>query len=285
MMIDLLQLLVYGVVLGCIVTLGAIGVSLVFGILGFANFAHGDLMTVGAYLALVFVGLGWPMHAAFLAALAGTAIAAVLIDQTLYRHLRRRSSVVLVISSLGVSLMLRSLIQLVWGPDNQVYQAGIQLPIDIAGLRIKPNQIVIVVGAVVLVTALHVFLSRTKMGKAMRATADNRDLAQTAGIDIGRVILWTWIIGALLAAAAGIFLAIDTRLHPFMGRNILLAIFAAAILGGIGKPYGAIAGGLTIGIAEEMSTLVLSPAYKSAVAFAIMVAMLIFRPTGLFGGR
>ncbi|MBZ0325042.1 MAG: branched-chain amino acid ABC transporter permease, partial [Alphaproteobacteria bacterium] len=198
---------------------------------------------------------------------------------------RRRSSVVLVISSLGVSLMLRSLIQLVWGPDNQVYQAGIQLPIDIAGLRIKPNQIVIVVGAVVLVTALHVFLSRTKMGKAMRATADNRDLAQTAGIDIGRVILWTWIIGALLAAAAGIFLAIDTRLHPFMGRNILLAIFAAAILGGIGKPYGAIAGGLTIGIAEEMSTLVLSPAYKSAVAFAIMVAMLIFRPTGLFGGR
>ena len=192
---------------------------------------------------------------------------------------------VLVISSLGVALMLRSLIQLVWGPDNQVYQPGIQLPIEFLGLRIKPNQIVIVGGAVVLVGALHVFLSRTKMGKAMRATADNRDLAQTAGIDIGRVILWTWIIGALLAAAAGIFLAIDTRLHPFMGRNILLAIFAAAILGGIGKPYGAIAGGLTIGIAEEMSTLVLSPAYKSAVAFAIMVAMLIVRPTGLFGGR
>ncbi len=285
-MIEILQVLVYGVVLGSIFALGAIGVSLTFGILRFANFAHGDLMTLGAYFALLPVaGLGLPVPLGFLFAAVATAAAAILIDRLVYRRLRRTAPVILVISSFGIALVLRSLVQLFWGPHNQVYEAGIRLPIVIAGLRIKPDQITILAGTMILVIALHLFLQRSKMGKAMRAMADNVDLARITGIDTERVILWTWVIGAVLAAAAGVFLGLDTRLHPLMGWRLLLDVFAAAILGGIGRPYGAIVGGLVIGIAEEMSTLVFSPAYKPAVAFAILVVLLIVRPTGLFGGR
>jgi len=283
---EFLQLVVYGIVLGSIITLGAIGVSMVFGILRFAHFAHGDLMTLGAYFGLVcVVTFGLPMIVAFVVAIAGGAAAAVLLDQTLYRRLRRSPPVILLISSFGVALILRSLVQLIWGPSTQVYEPGIQLPVVIAGLRLKPDHFWIVGGAVVLVVALHLFLQRTTMGKAMRAMADNVDLARITGIDTERVVIWTWIVAGLMAAAAGVFLAMDTRLHPTMGWRFLLSVFAAAILGGIGKPYGAIAGGMVIGVSEEVSTLFLNPSYKAAVSFAILVVMLIVRPTGLFGGR
>lgn len=284
-MIEFAQLLIYGVVIGSIIALGAIGVSLTFGILRFANFSHGDLMTLGAYLALTLVWLRLPIFVAMILAAAATALSAIAIDRTLYRRLRRTAPVILLISSFGVALILRSLVQLVWGPDNHVYKAGIQMPFVIGGLRIKPDQLTIVIGAVVLMVALHLFLRRTKTGKAMRAMADNVDLARITGIDTERVVLWTWVIGAALAAAAGTFLAMDTRLNPLMGWRILLDIFAAAILGGIGSVYGAIVGGLVIGIAEEMSTLFIAPPYKAAVAFAILVVMLIVRPSGLFAGR
>ena len=285
-MIEILQVLIFGIVLGSIITLGAVGLSLLFGILRFANFAHGDMMTVGAYLALVFVaGLGWPIYAAFPMALAGGAVVAIAIDRVLYKRLRRTAPVILLISSFGVGLMLRSLVQFIWGPQSLVYEPGIQFPLDILGLRIKPDHLVILAGAIILVILLHLFLQYTKMGKAMRAMSDNMDLAEITGIETERVIMWTWALGGALAAGAGVFLAMDTRLQPFMGWNMLLPVFAAAIMGGIGKPYGAIAGGMTVGIAEEMSTLFFSPAYKSAVAFALMVIILIVRPTGLFGGR
>lgn len=284
-MIEILQLLIYGIVLGSIIALGAIGVSLTFGILRFANFSHGDLMTLGAYFALMFVWLQLPIAVAFILAGVATALSAVAIDRVLYRRLRRTAPVILLISSFGVALILRSLIQLLWGPDNHVYKSGIQMPFVIAGLRIKPDQLAILIGAVLLVVALHLFLRRTKTGKAMRAMADNVDLARITGIDTERVVLWTWVLGAALAAAAGTFLGMDTRLNPVMGWRLLLDIFAAAVLGGIGSVYGAIVGGMVIGIAEEMSTLFISPPYKAAVAFAILVLMLIVRPTGLFAGR
>ena len=285
-MAELPQLLVYGVVLGGIISLGAVGVSLIFGILRFAHFAHGDMMTLGAYFALMFYGaLSLPMPLAFVLAMVLTALLAVILDRLIYKRLRRGQPVVLLIASVGVALMVRSAIQVFWGPDVQNYGSGIQMPWVVAGLRIKPDQVQILVGVALLVTALHLYLQKTRMGKAMRATADNMDLARLSGIDTERVVLWTWVLGAGLAAAAGIFLAMDTRLHPVMGWRLLLPVFAAAILGGIGRPYGAIAGGMVIGIAQELSTLVVSPAYKPAVAFAIMVVMLIVRPTGLFGGR
>ncbi len=284
-MTNVLQLGLYGIVLGSIYALGAIGVSLTFGILRFANFAHGDLMTLGAYIALVFVAMGWPLPLALVMAIGGTIGVALLLDQVIYRRLRRQASVILLISSFGTALILRSLVQLIWGSRNQVYRAGIQLPMRFWGLRLRQDQIVIMAGAVVLVLALHFFLQNTRIGKAMRAMADNFDLAMVTGIDTERIVMWTWGIGALMAAAAGVFLGMDTRLHPTMGWTLLLPIFAAAIVGGIGRPYGAIVGGLVIGLAEEFSTVFISPAYKAAVAFAILVVMLIVKPTGLFGGR
>ncbi len=285
-MTEVLQLLIYGIVLGSIITLGAVGLSLIYGIVRFANFAHGDMMTAGAYFAFFFVvTLELPMFVGFPLAMAGGALLAVALDRVLFRRLRRTSPVVLLISSFGVALMLRAAIQLVWGPSVQVYEAGIEFPIRFLGLGIKPDQLHILGGSVVIVVALHLFLQRSRTGKAMRAMSDNAALARVSGINTERVILWTWVIGAALTAAAGVFLAIDTQLHPVMGWRLLLPVFAAAILGGIGKPYGALAGGMVIGIAQEMSTLVITPDYKPAIAFAIMVVMLILRPAGLLGAR
>jgi len=285
-MTEFLQLTVYGLVLGSIVSLGAIGLSLVYGILRFPHFAHGDYATLGAYLTLAVVqGVSVSTLVALPVGLVGTAAVAIAIDQVLYRRLRRVAPVILLIASVGVALILRSLIQIIWGPSNQVYETGITMPYRVGGVNVSPDHIVIFLGAIALMLALHLFLQKTKMGKAMRAMSDNADLAQVTGIRVNTVIIWTWIIGGGLAAAAGIFLGMDTRLHPVMGWRVLLPVFAAAILGGIGRPYGAVAGGLIIGLAQEYSTVAIPPSYKPAVAFAIMVVMLIVRPTGLFAGR
>lgn len=285
-MTDFLQLILYGIVSGCILALGAVGVSLTFGILRFANFAHGDLMTIGAYSAFTLaITLGLPFWLGFIVACVATALVAVITDKLVFRKLRRRPPVILLISSFGIALIYRSLIQLVWGSDQLVYRRGIQRPLELGGLNLKPDQITIIGGAVVLVLGLHLFLQYTKTGKAMRAMADNVDLAKVTGIDTERIVTWTWILGAIMACAAGIFLGLDTQINPVMGWRVLLPIFSATILGGIGSPYGAISGGLVIGLASEISTLFVSPEYKAAVAFAILVGMLIVRPTGLFGGR
>ena len=283
-----------GLVLGCIYTLGAIGVSLLFGILRFAHFAHGDLMTLGAYLALLVVGLvGWPAITAIPLAMLGTAGAAVFIDRFAYRPFRTSPTIIIVIASFGIALMVRSAIQIGWGLEIESYARGIQHPmIFFDSLRISKNHIQIILSTLALVGAMHYFLSHTRTGKAMRAMSDDPDLARITGIATERVITWTWIIGAGLAAAAGVFVGMDTQLNTFMGWNLLLPVFAAAILGGIGRPYGAIAGGMVIGLAEELSTYpwitdapLLSPGYKTGVAFGLMVILLIWRPNGLFRGR
>lgn len=285
-MADFLQLIVYGVVLGSVLSLGAIGVNLIFGILRFAHFAHGDMMTWGAYCAFVAVSAwGWPVWAALPVAIAGAVVMAVVIDQTIYRRLRRTAPVILLISSFGIGLVLRSLVQLIWGPQDRVYQSGIQMPMRIGEVMIRPDHILILGGTVALVVLLHLFLRHTRMGKAMRAMSDNMDLARITGVDAERVIIWTWVLGAAMAAVAGVFLALDSRLSPYFGWHMLLPVFAAAILGGFGKPYGAIVGGMVIGIVQELSTAFFDPAYMPAVAFAIMVVMLILRPQGLVGGR
>lgn len=285
LLIDLIQLTVYGVVLGSILALGAIGVSMIFGILRFAHFAHGDLMTIGAYVGLSFIAVtDAPIWWALPAGMLGAAVTALVVDQAVYKHIRRTQPVILLISSFGMALVLRSIVQIVWGPSVQSYPTGIQRPWWVWELTIVPNHVWIVLVAVIIVTALHLFLTRTRIGKAMRAMSDNMDLALVTGIPAERVIMITWLIGGALAAGAGVLLGMDSRLTPTMGWNILLPVFAAAILGGIGRPYGAIAGGLVIGLAMEISTLFLEPSYKPAVAFVIMVAVLIVRPQGIFKG-
>ncbi len=268
------------------ISLGAIGVSLTFGILGFANFAHGDLMTFGAYCAFLFYSqLALPFWLAFPLALLATAALAITFDQLIFKRLRSQENVILLISSFGIALIIRACIQLIWGPDNQVYNNGIQMPYRFydGSLRLKPDQMIILLITLGLMLALHLFLQKSKTGKAMRATADNPELARLTGINTERVIIWTWLLGGSLAAAAGIFLGMDTRLHSGMGWFLLLPIFAAAILGGIGHPYGAMVGGLIIGVVQELSTLIIAPNYKPAIAFSVMILMLIYKPTGLFG--
>ncbi|HEY8014584.1 MAG TPA: branched-chain amino acid ABC transporter permease, partial [Dongiaceae bacterium] len=286
--------LIPGLITGCIYALGAIGVSLLFGILRFAHFAHGDVMTLGGYLALTFVWwLGWPVLAAIPLAMIGTALVAVGLDRAFYRPFRRRPTIISVIASFGVMLMIRSAIQLIWGVEPMQYKAGIERPIILFGqLRLQERHIWMIAITAVLVLALHLMLSRSRIGRAMRAVSDEPDLARVTGISTERVILVTWLVGGALAAVAGVFLGMDSKIDSYMGWDMLLPIFAAAILGGIGSPMGAAAGGLVLGLIEELSTYnwigenpLVPPDYKLGLAFAIMVILLIWRPTGLLRGR
>jgi branched-chain amino acid transport system permease protein/neutral amino acid transport system permease protein len=280
----MLQLVLNGIVTGSILVLGAIGLTLTYGILRFANFAHGDIMTLGAYTALILVMMNVPIIIAFPVAMAFTALVGILIDTILYRPLRKKGSIVLLISSVGVALLLRNIVQIIWGPQMRYYSTEIQIAYILPlGLRIKPDQVMIILTASAFIVLLHLFLKKTRTGKAMRAMADNSDLAQITGIDTDRIIMWTWGIGCALAAAAGILLGMEVQLRPFMGWDLLLPIFAAAILGGIGKPYGAMAGGIIIGLSQEISTAFISTAYKPAVSFVILILVLLVRPSGIFG--
>ncbi len=301
----MIELIVYGIVLGSIISLGAIGLTLVYGILRFANFAHGDLLSAGAYIALFIVtwvcswlgipdntfsplSFGWRMVIAFPLSMAAVGGIAILVDKIIYKKLRQKNSgpVILAMSALGASFIIRMIILILWGADFRFYKPGVlrpalQLPL---GIRIRPDQILILIVVTLLVIILHLFLHRTKMGKAMRATADNMELARISGINTEAIVTWTWAIGGALAAAGGILYGIDVQLHPGMGWNFLLPLFAAAILGGIGNMYGALVGGLVIGIAQQVSTAFLLPTYKPAVAFMIMIIILLVRPQGIFGG-
>jgi len=185
-----------------------------------------------------------------------------------------------------VAFGLRFLIQFIWSPKPNYYIRQIQIAHDYWGIRIKADQIFIVVLSALLVLALHLFLTRTRMGKAMRASADNMELARVAGIDTNKVILWTWIIGGALAGAGGVLWGIENKfITPDSGWVILIYVFAAVILGGIGSPYGAMVGGLIIGISGELSTYWVGTEYKPVVAFVIMIIALLVKPSGLFGSR
>jgi branched-chain amino acid transport system permease protein len=298
------ELIIYGIVLGSIISLGAIGLSLIYGIVRFANFAHGDLMTGGAYVALFIttvvlpwigipdnsfgpISFGWRMVIALPISMVTIGFLAIALDRMLYRKLRFKKSgaVMLAMSSLGASFIVRMLVLIIWGSDFLFYRPGVMRPaLELPlGAKIRPDQILILIVVSLLVWFLHLFLKKTKMGKAMRATADNMELALISGINTERIIAWTWGIGGALAAAGGILYGIDVQLHPGMGWNFLIPLFAATILGSIGNIYGALIGGLTIGITQQVSTAFLLPTYKPAIAFMIMIIILLIRPQGIFG--
>ena len=294
-MIDFINLyLVPGLTIGSIYALGAVGISMIFGILRFAHFAHGDLMTIGGYGVLTAVWLV-PLHPLLLlpVGMALAIAAALAVDRFFYKPLRALPTIYTVIASFGVALIFRSIAQLIWSSSNQVFIPGVRRPLVLFDtFRISALHAQVIVLTVLITIALHLFLSRSRTGRAMRAVSDEPELAAVAGLDTEKVVRWTWVIGAALAATAGVFAGMDTSMHPNLGWNLLLPMFAAAILGGIGKPMGAIAGGLIIGVAEECVTYtwlgsepLISPSYKSAVAFTIMVGLLLFRPQGLFKGR
>lgn len=278
--------LIPGLVLGSIYALGAVGITLVFAILRYAHLAQGDLATLGAFIALAVVtGLGIPPLAALPVAMIFTAAVAVGIDKVFYEHLRERPKIVTVMASLGIALMVRSVVQVIWGVDAESYVRGIVRPQTYFGLRVKDREIYTVLFMLFLVGGLMLFLAKSKWGKAMRAMSDNPNLALLSGIDNRKVVMLTWIIAGGLCAASGVFLGINTEIKSMMGWNMLLPMFAAAILGGVGRVEGAVLGGLVVGIAEELSVLVLPSEYKAAMAFVILLFMLLVRPTGLLRGK
>lgn len=299
---SLIQYAANGLVYSSIIVLGSIGLSLIYSIAGFANFAHGDTMTVGAYGTLIAFGaiggigfsvLGIPMGF-FLALLIGLAIAAavaIATEKIVYDPLDI-GSIGMLITSIGVAFVYRAVIQLGFGADAAQYDIGTLRPIDWLvpyGIRITEHDIAIIISAAVLVAGLHVLLQHTDLGRKMRAMADNPDLARASGIRTDRIKRWSWIIGAGLAGAGGGFLGLFNQLEPRMGFNVLLIIFAAVILGGIGSVYGAMLGGFLIGMVVEMMPLLsdlgipIGIEYAEAVAFVIMVAVLLVRPTGIAG--
>ena len=298
-----------GLVLGCIYALGAIGITLTFGILRFANFAHGEIMMTGAFLTWTFLELsklafGFYFHP-LIACIPSIFIAIALalsVDRFFYRPFRDSPTIMIVMASFGMMLIIRSLVQVIWGPNQITFVKGIAKPNgilrDLSGsfdmmLLVPSKHIFIILGTIIIMVAFNYMLTKTRIGKAMRAVSDSPDLAKVTGIDVEQVIRATWYVGGFCAVMAGVFMAMDTQfIMSTMGFRMLLPMFAAAILGGIGRPFGAVLGGLVIGFAEELSAYpwfgdapLLSPGYKSGVAFSILVIMLIFRPSGILKGR
>lgn len=281
------QLIANGVVYGCIIALAAIGLSLSYRIMNFANFAHGDFLTLGAYLTLFFaatLNLGFPV--ACILAIPLTAAFAVALDLGVWRPMRSKgaSRTAIMILSIGVSIAIRNLVIIFFRPDASRFPLPVSQGLNLGGIILTPFQIGVVLIAFASMVVVHALISRTTLGKSMRALADNPDLARITGIKVDRVIRYTWIVSMSLAALAGIMFGSITHLNPNMGWSIILPMFAAAILGGIGNAYGAMAGGMIIGLAQEISTAFLPAEYKIAVSFAIMIAVLFFRPKGLLGG-
>ncbi|MDE0750598.1 MAG: branched-chain amino acid ABC transporter permease [Planktomarina sp.] len=313
---------------GSQLALGALGVTLIYGILRFSNFAHGDTMAFGAMVTILVTWLfqSWgislgPLPTALLAipfGIAATAILLLVTDRLVYRFYRQQKAapVILVIVSMGVMFVMNGLVRFIIGPNDQRFADGERFIISAKdfkimtglkeGLAFKTTQGITIVTAVIVVIVLFWFLNRTRTGKSMRAFSDNEDLALLSGINPDRVVMVTWIIVAALAATAGALYGLDKSFKPFIYLQLLLPIFAAAVVGGLGNPVGAIAGGFVIAFSEvlityplkkvlkyllpehlEPTTLVqlLSTDYKFAVSFSILIIVLLFRPTGLFKGK
>ena len=320
--------LVPAIAYGSQLALGALGVTMIYGILRFSNFAHGDTMAFGAMVTILVtwwmqsVGISFgPLPTALLAlpfGLLGCAALVLFTDRVVYRFFRVKKAkpVILVIVSMGVMFIMNGLVRFIIGPNDQRFADGERFIISVRefkqltglreGLAIKTTQGLTVVTAVIVVVVLFWFLNKTRTGKSMRAYSDNEDLALLSGINPERVVMVTWIIVAALATIAGVLYGLDKTFKPFTYFQLLLPIFASAIVGGLGNPLGAIAGGFVIAFSEvtityawkkvlkyalpenlEPSSLVqlLSTDYKFAVSFVILVIVLLFRPTGLFKGK
>ncbi len=320
--------LIPGIAYGSQLALGALGVTLIYGILRFSNFAHGDTMAFGAMVTILFtwwfqsmgISLG-PLPTALLAlpfGILGCMALLLATDRLVYRFYREQKAkpVILVIVSMGVMFIMNGLVRFIIGPNDQRFADGERFIISARdfkamtglkeGLAIKTTQGLTVITAVVVVIALFWFLNRTRTGKSMRAYSDNEDLALLSGINPERVVMITWLIVAALATIAGVLYGLDKSFKPFVYFQLLLPIFASAIVGGLGNPLGAIAGGFIIAFSEVTITYawkkvaryllpenlepdglvqLLSTDYKFAVSFVILLIVLLFRPTGIFKGK
>jgi neutral amino acid transport system permease protein len=283
---DVAQTGLNGLSLGSVYALGAVGLTLVYGILKLVNFAHGDFLTFGAFMAyLVNVTWGVPLVFAIFFAMVMTALLGVLFERIMWGPMRARKAglLQLLLMSIGLAFVIRYGLQYVWGTEIRKLDVNDIATAEFLGLRIgRTDLIVIVIGFVVLGT-VGLMLKYSLLGKQMRALSDNLDLAETSGIDTSRVILYTWLFAGALAGLAGVLAGAVTDVRPELGFGLLLPIFAAVVVGGIGDAFGALVGGILLGLVIEWSTLFIDFRWKTTVGFAVLIITLILRPQGIFG--
>ncbi|MEX2193666.1 MAG: branched-chain amino acid ABC transporter permease [Thermoleophilaceae bacterium] len=284
---DTAQRSVNGLISGSYYALGAVGLTLVYGTLKLVNFAHGDMLTFGAYVAFAFnVSIGMPLIAALLIAVALTALLGVAFERVMWRPMRAKGAglLQLLLMAIGLAFLIRNGIQLVAGTAGRSLDVNVTDSIEFLGLRIGRTELIVVVTGFTTLVLVALMLRVTSLGRQIRALADNFDLAEVTGIDTDRIVIATWIFAAGLAGLAGVlYTASIGVMTPNLGFFLLLGLFAAVILGGIGNAYGALAGGVVLGLVQEWSTLVFDARWKIAVGFAVLILVLIVRPQGIFG--
>ncbi|MEQ8482695.1 MAG: branched-chain amino acid ABC transporter permease [Hoeflea sp.] len=299
------QAFIDGLIAGSTIGLGAIGLTLAYSILRFANFTHGDFLAWGAYLTLTVSGLlgglaaglgapvhpfsfGWGLPLAILGGAALTVLLALGLDRILFGRLRARGAdvIIIVMASFGASMALRSLLEFIFTAKPVYFTNALQIakPLGL-GMRATPDQLLVIGMTAVLVVGLHLIVTQTATGRAMRAVSENPALAGVYGIDVAQIVRITWVIGAGLACIAGVMAGLLVQIRPYMGFDLLLPLFAAAILGGIGSIPGAMLGGLIIGLAEAFTVQIIGAEWRAAVSFIILVLVLMLRPQGLFGRK
>ncbi|HZA86347.1 MAG TPA: branched-chain amino acid ABC transporter permease [Acidimicrobiales bacterium] len=281
------RLAVQGIRFGLVLGMAAVGLSLIFGTTGLVNFAHGELVTYGAIIAFIFnVTVGWPMLVAAPLAIAVAAATGALADRGFWRPLRNRGTglIAMMVISIGVGLLVRYIFLFQFTGFPRGYREFTeQQSWEFGALRIVPRDVLTIVIAFVVLVGVALFIQQSRMGKAMRAVSDNRDLAESSGIDVDRVINFVWAAGAGLAALGGILHGLSQEVTWQMGFQLLLLMFAGVVLGGLGSAYGALVGSLVVGVAVEVSTLWIPSEFKTVVALWILVAILLVRPQGMLG--
>jgi branched-chain amino acid transport system permease protein len=300
----MIQHLLDGILVGSILSLGAIGLTLVMHTLRFANFSHAELLSVGAYAALVFDGLfgalysqlrstidpfslTWSLILAILFAMIATGLSAILIDKLVFYRIREKGDELsMVFASFGVAMVVRNLISLFFGLKSQLFSNEITFAIMISQdpmILVKPDQVFVLIAALLVMLLFHLVLSRTTFGYALQAVAENPVLAQISGVNLSKMLMMIWLIGGSLAALSGIFYGLNNQINPVIGRDLVLPIFAATIAGGIGSVYGAVLGGFLVGIASNLALMILPSGYSPAVPFMIIFGVLVLRPNGILG--
>ena len=297
------QPLIDGLVAGSMIGLGAIGITLTYSILKFSNFAHGEFISWGAYAALAVssaltmlyaplaaplgpFSFGWSLVIAAVASAILTGLLTLLVDALLFGRLRSRGSaaIVLVMASFGAALTLRALLEFLATSKPAYFTSSLQIAMKLGlGARATPDQLLLLGVAAITVVGVHLILTRTAIGRSMRAVSENPDLAGIAGVDVRAVVRVVWLMGGALASLAGVMAGLVIQIRPQMGLDLLLPLFAAAILGGIGSVPGAMLAGLIVGLAEAATVMFIGAEWRAAVSFFILVAVLLLRPQGLFG--
>jgi neutral amino acid transport system permease protein len=284
---ELAQKSINGVVAGSYFALGAIGLTLVYGILRLTNFAHADLLTMGAFVAYAFnVSLGMPFVVAMVISIILVALFSIGTELVMFRPMRKRKAGVLqlILMTIGLGFMIRYTIQFFAGTEPRKLDVNVTDTFEFIGLSIGRTQLIVVIVGLVVLAGVAIMLRYSSLGRQMRALADNFDLAETTGINTGMIVILTWALAGGLAALAGVLVGASINdFRPETFFPFLLSLFAAVTLGGIGNAFGALAGGMVIGITQEWSTIVIDSEWKVAISFLVLIIVLIVRPQGIFG--